>query len=322
MTTNGVSEKKPLWLLIEEEISAAGDHDLHGGNLEILIQRMAQRLDGTGYNVTRNGGNLLQLRWAVDDRQAVGRPLMHDLTSSISKLKLEDLDDPHRASAELVAKVGGEWPRLKLSERRDDILNLVKETKLELLIHKAREISGEEGIRLLIEEDVLAATIIEALDIPEEELVRVNTLVEEEGAERDRVGKLLDEVAEQSDDARVKFLVQSDVADNLIVELAGVEQSAVDAVKQTMEEELKEKKRLEEEEAARKAAEAAGPSVDDIASDEMLEFIESIREILDFSDVEKEIRAMCAQSNIPNSLVDIAVSEPDRLDELEAKAEG
>jgi hypothetical protein len=53
----------------------------------------------------------------------------------------------------------------------------------------------------------------------------------------------------------------------------------------------------------------------------MLEYIESIREILEFSDQEDEIRTMCGQSDIPQSLVDLVVSEPDKLDELEAKAE-
>lgn len=45
-------------------------------------------------------------------------------------------------------------------------------------------------------------------------------------------------------------------------------------------------------------------------------------EIMEFSDVEKEIRTMCEQSAIPKALVDIAVSDPDKLDELEKKAEG
>ena len=54
----------------------------------------------------------------------------------------------------------------------------------------------------------------------------------------------------------------------------------------------------------------------------MLDYIESVREIMEFSDQEKEIRVMCEQSSIPNSLVDIAVSEPGKLDELEKKAEG
>ena len=54
----------------------------------------------------------------------------------------------------------------------------------------------------------------------------------------------------------------------------------------------------------------------------MLEYIEGIREVLEFSDVEKDIRTMCEQSSIPKALVDIAISDPDKLDELEKKAGG
>ena len=54
----------------------------------------------------------------------------------------------------------------------------------------------------------------------------------------------------------------------------------------------------------------------------MLEHIESLREILEFSDVEAEIRTMCEQSAIPKALVDIAVSDPAKLDELEKEAGG
>ena len=86
----------------------------------------------------------------------------------------------------------------------------------------------------------------------------------------------------------------------------------MDAVKKAMEEEL----------AAKKAAEAAGPSLENIDSDDMLEYIEGIREVLEFSDVEKDIRTMCEQSSIPKALVDIAISDPDKLDELEKEAEG
>ncbi|MCK5783121.1 MAG: hypothetical protein KAH06_01640, partial [Desulfobacterales bacterium] len=71
-----------------------------------------------------------------------------------------------------------------------------------------------------------------------------------------------------------------------------------------------------------KKAEAAGPALGDIPPAEMLEHIEAIREIMEFSDQEKEIRTMCEQSSIPTALVDIAVSEPGRLDELEKEAEG
>ena len=83
-----------------------------------------------------------------------------------------------------------------------------------------------------------------------------------------------------------------------------------------------EEERKEEELAAKKAAEAAGPSLEDIEPDDMLEYIEGIREILEFSDVEKDIRTMCEQSAIPKALVDIAISDPDKLDEMEKEAEG
>jgi len=89
-----------------------------------------------------------------------------------------------------------------------------------------------------------------------------------------------------------------------------------------MEDELKEKQRLAEEEAARKKAAAEGPALEDIPPVEMLAYIESIREILEFSDVEKKIRVMCEQSSIPKSLVDIVVTDPAKLDELEKKAQG
>ena len=116
--------------------------------------------------------------------------------------------------------------------------------------------------------------------------------------------------------------MENNVSEELILEIGKVGQGAIDGAKQAMEAELKEKKRLAEEEAARKKEEAAGPSLEKIPPDKMLEYIEAIREILEFSDQEKEIRVMCEQSAIPKALVDIAVSEPDKLDELEKAAEG
>ena len=107
-----------------------------------------------------------------------------------------------------------------------------------------------------------------------------------------------------------------------MTEMAKIDPDAINRVKQAMEAELKEKQRLEEEAAARRKEEAAGPPLEEIPPDEMLEHIEAIREIMEFSDKEKEIRVMCEQSSIPKCLVDIAVSEPERLDELEKKAEG
>jgi hypothetical protein len=150
----------------------------------------------------------------------------------------------------------------------------------------------------------------------------VNAEIEKELAERARVAKLLEAVEDKSDEEKVKHLFENNVSEELIIEFAKVDQGAIDGAKQAMEAELEEKQRLEEEAAAKKAAEAAGPSLDDISPEDMLDHIEAIREIMEFSDQEKEIRVMCEQSSLPKALVDIAVSDPDKLDELEKKAEG
>jgi hypothetical protein len=199
---------------------------------------------------------------------------------------------------------------------------MVEKTKLDLLIVKAKGLPDDEGIRFLIEEQVAPGVITKALEITDEKLGQVNAEIEKERAERARVEKLLEAVENKSDEEKVKHLIEKDVSEELIIEMAKVDQGVIDAVKQAMEEEIKEKQRLAEEEAARKKKEAEGPSLEDIPADEMLDYIESIREIMEFSDQEKEIRVMCEQSSIPKSLVDIAVSEPDKLDELEKKAEG
>jgi hypothetical protein len=150
----------------------------------------------------------------------------------------------------------------------------------------------------------------------------VNSEMEKERAERERVAKLLEAVEGKSNEEKAKHLLANDVSEKLIIEMAKVDQDAINDAKQAMEAELKEKQRLEEEAAAKKKQEAAGPALEEIPPDEMLEHIEAIREIMEFSDQEKEIRVMCEQSSIPKSLVDIAVSEPERLDELEKEAEG
>jgi hypothetical protein len=136
------------------------------------------------------------------------------------------------------------------------------------------------------------------------------------------VASLLEKVADKTNEEKVRHLYEKDVSEELIVEMAGVDQGVLDAVKKAMEAELKEKQRLAEEEAARKKAEAEGPALEDIGPEDMLAYIESIREIMEFSDEEKDIRVMCEQSAIPKALVDIAVSDADKLDEMEKKAGG
>jgi hypothetical protein len=322
MTTSDTTEKKPLWLLIEENILELDSQDLSEENLEASIQRIAGELDNTGYNVSHHGGNMLQLRWAMNETHKVGRPLMKDFNTAIAALTLEDVADPYFVTNKLIRDIGKTWPKLKRSERRPDVIRIVEKTKLDLLITKAKGLPDDEGIRLLIEEQVAPEVITNALDITGEKLEQVNTEMEKERAESARVATLLEAVEGTSNEEKVKHLFLNNVSEKLIIEMAKVDQDTINGVKQAMEAELKEKQRLEEEAAARKKEKAAGPSLEDIAPDEMLEHIEAIREIMEFSDQEKEIRVMCEQSSIPKCLVDIAVSEPDRLDELEKKAEG
>ena len=322
MTTSDATEKKPLWLLIEENILELDSQDLSGENLEASIQRIAGELDNAGYNVSRHAGNMLQLRWAMDDTLKVGRPLMEDFNTAIAALTLEDVADPYFVANKFIHDIGNTWPTLKRSERRPDVIQIVEKTKLDLLITNAKGLPDDEGIRLLIEEQVAPEVITNALDITGEKLEQVNSEMEKEHAERERVAKLLEATEGKSDEEKVKHLLTNNVSEKLIIEMAKVDQDAIDGATQAMEAELKEKQRIEEEAAARKKEEAAGPTLEAIPPDEMLEYIESIREIMEFSDQEKEIRVMCEQSAIPKSLVDIAVSEPDRLDELEKEAEG
>jgi len=322
MTTSETTEKRPLWLLIEEQILAADSQDLSGGNLETSIQRIAGELDNSGYNVSKYGGNLLKLRRAVADSAKAGKPLLQDVNAAIAALTLEEATDPYAAARKLLSDLGDTWPKLKSADCRSDVIQMVMQARLDLLIAKAKELSGDEGIRYLIGEKVADEVIVPALELTDEKLAEVHAEIAAEKAERNRVAGLLEKVADKSSEEQVKHLFENNVTEALIMEMAGVEQGAIDTVKKAMEEELKEKQRLAEEEAARKKAEAEGPSLDDIPSDELVDLIDSIREIMEFSDVEKEIRTMCEQSAIPKALVDIAVSDPDKLDELEKQAEG
>lgn len=322
MTTSDVFEKKPLWLLIEENILALESTDLTGEKLEPSIQRIAGELDNAGYNVSRHGGNLLKLRWAVDKAKEVGRPLLKDFNTAVAAFTLEDLAEPYKATSKLLDDIAGTWPELRDPEVRADVIRIVEKTKLDLLIDKAKGLSGDEGIRLLIKEQVASQVITSALEISDDKLKQVKEEIKKEVAERKRVATLLEAVAGKSDEEKVRHLFEKNVSVELIIEMAKVDQGVIDAAKQAMEEELKEKQRLAEEEAERKKAAAAGPALEDIPPEEMLDYIESIREIMEFSEEEKEIRIMCDQSSIPKSLVDIAVSEPAKLDELEKKAEG
>ena len=319
MTESAAAEKKSLWLSIEEQLLQL--EDLAGGNLETSVQKVAGELDDKGYNVSRHGGNLITLRFALDKARKAGRPLLKDFNAAVEALTLEDVADPYAATSNLLDKLG-DWPELRRPDRRTDVIAILVQKRLDLMIAKAKEMADDKGIRYLIEEKVDFEVISDALEITPEKVDEVNELIKAELAEIARVESLLEKVADKSNEEKVRYFFDNNVTEELMIEVAKVGQGDIDAAKKAMEEELKEKQRLAEEEAARKKAEAEGPALEDIPADQMIDYIDSIREIMEFSEEEKEIRVMCEQSSIPKALVDIAVSEPDKLDELEKKAEG
>ena len=316
------TEKTPLWFGIEEKLLELGAGEISGQAKESAIQKIVGELDNEGFNVSTSGGRMMQLRWALDDMLKVGRPLMKDFNDAIAALSLEDVLDPYLATTNLIDNLGETWAELRKVECRLDIIRIVEETRLDLLVKKAKELPENESIRLLIEEQVEPEVIVDKLEITKEKLAEVNAEIEKEKAEKNRVATLLEAVEGKSDEEKVKHLITNNVVEELIIEMAEVDPGAIDNAKKAMEEELKEQQRLAEEKAAKKKAEASGPALEDISADEMIEHIDSIRDIMEFSEVEKEIRTMCEQSAIPQCLVDIAVSDPDKLDELEKEAEG
>lgn len=324
MTTNEETQKSPIWWAIEESLLALEGQAVTQENKEETIQKIAGDLDEKGYNIFGSGGNMMSLRWAMDDMLEAGRPMLKDFNDSLSGFKLEDLGNPCHASYKLTDNLGVTWKEIKQSYKRDTLVDIFKETKLDLLVKKAKglDVEGDLGIRLLIGEEVESQTIIERMEITQEKLDQVNADIAAEIAMRNKVVSLLEKVEGKSDEEKVKYLFDNEITEELIIEVAKIDQSAIDAAKKAIEEELKEKQRLAEEAAAKKKAEAEGPALEDITPEDMYNHIYAIREIMEFSDVEKEIRVMCEQSAVPKALVDIAISDPEKLDELEKQVEG
>nr|MBC8423441.1 hypothetical protein [bacterium] len=308
MTTNASSENKPLWLSMEGMILELADQDLAADIKEGTIRRLALGLDEAGYGVSGHAGHMLELRAAIEERIAAGRPLLKDFDGAVSALQLTDVEDANVAAAKLAVDVGAAFPLLKGLGRRRDVHRIMTQTRLDLLVAKARELGGDRGVRYLIGAEVEIDVITGSLGITRADYDRVDAEMAAERAERKRVTELLEDVDGKDEAVRIKHLIDNDVAEDLIIELAEVDQAAIDGVNKAMEKELAEKKRLAEEEAARKAAEAEGPSLENISNEDMLELIEGIREIMEFSDQPDEIRTMCEQSDMPKCLVAIAVS--------------
>lgn len=322
MTEAEDKQKMPLWLAIEERFLTLDPQALSGGKVEAAIQQMAGELDQAGYNVSRHGGHMIELRFALKDMLKAGRPLLKDVNAAVEALTLEEATAPYAASDRIVQEISKTWPKFGGPEFRPEVIRRVEKARLDLLIAKAKGMPGDEGIELLIEQMLAFPVILSGLGITEERLAQVDAEMKRRAAERERVAALLEVVKGKTDPERVKHLFDNNVAEKLIMEMAKVDQGVIDGVKKAMEEALKEKERQEAEAAARRKAEAEGPSLEAIPPAEMLAYIESIREIMEFSDKESEIRTMCEQSKIPKALIDIAVSEPAKLDELEQAAQG
>ena len=192
MTTSDVFEKTPLWLLIEENILALGSSEL--GNVEPAIQKIAGELDNAGYNVSKHGGNLLQVRWAVEKARKAGSPLLKDFNAKVEAFTLDDVADPFAATSKLLDDMGEIWPELRIPDRRADVVQIVEKTKLNLIIDKAKGLSGDDGIRMLLEDEVAEQDIVSGMEISQEKLAEVKDVIKKERAERARVEGLLEKV--------------------------------------------------------------------------------------------------------------------------------
>lgn len=320
--TSAATQTQPLWLSIETRIGELDAAAFGAGAKEATVQKLAEILDGEGYNVSRHAANMLMLRRAVDERDRVGRSLITDYNTAIEALALEDLVNPIQATIALSHRVGDDWPEFLDLDRRRDLRVIVDAKRLDLMIARANEIGGDLGVRYLMENEIPEPTILERLAIDQAKLDAVKKELAAELAEIARVKGLLKEVEGQSDDAKAKFLINKDVADESIIAIAGLGQEAIDLAKKAMEQEMAEKARLAAEAEAAKKAAAEGPKLEDIPADEMAEHIEAIREIMEFSDDPDEIRTMCEQSSLPKALVEVAVTDAAKFDELEAAAEG
>lgn len=312
----------PLWWAIEESLLALEGESVNEENKEDIVQKIAEELNSKGYGLDTSGGKMLKLRWALDDMLNAGRPMLKDFNQALSGFKLEDLSNPCHASYKLTDNIGTTWKTIKKSCKRTKLVEVFEATKLDLLVKEAKEMEGDLGIRLLIGEEVESGLILEQMGITQEKLDQVNSDIAAEIAMRNKVIEMLEKLEGKSDEEKVKHLFDNDITEELIIEVGGFDQTIIDNAKKAIEEELKEKQRLAEEAAAKRKAEAEGPALDDITPEDMANHIYAIREIMEFSDVEKEIRVMCEQSAVPKALVDIAVSDPEKLDELENQANG
>jgi len=169
---------------------------------------------------------------------------MKDFNDAIAALTLEDVINHYEATNNLLAKLRETWDVLKKPNYRLDITLILEGVKLDLLVKKAKEMPENESIRFLIGEKIERDVIVDKLGITEERLAEVEAEIAKELAERKRVDGLLEKVEGKPDLERVKSLITNNVTEELILEMAGVDQAAIDDTKKAMEEEIKEKENL------------------------------------------------------------------------------
>ena len=245
MSENHNEHKEPLWILIEKQIQTYDEGDFIEENILATSRKIAEELDKTGYNVSKHGGNWMKLTAAVKARNRVGRPFMEDFNQALTALVLDDIKDSHATAMKIMRDLGRDWPSLLTSEHGADVDKIVESIRIDLIIAMAKELSGEPGIRYLMTESFEPQAIMEALGVSEEEYKSVKSKLDAELAEKARVKHLFADMEESSEEDKIKHLLNKNVADELITEIGGIKQSAIDTVKKAMEKRAsgKEKKR-------------------------------------------------------------------------------
>ena len=101
MTTSDATEKKPLWLSIEERVLQLDSQDFSGDNLETSIQRIAGELDDAGViTVLQREAN--RRRDTIAELKQVNRPEM--LTKEEAELAILEGYLPQLLSREEIAE--------------------------------------------------------------------------------------------------------------------------------------------------------------------------------------------------------------------------
>ena len=220
MPENRIEGKEPLWVLIETQIQKYTGEDFSEANSLETSRKIAAELDEAGYNVSKSGGNWLQLRAAVEARNRVGRPFMQDLNQAISALGLDDIKDTYATAMKIIAALGNDWPSFLASEHRADVDEIVRNKKIDLMIARAKELSGEQGIRYLVSESFEPQVIMETLGVSEEEYKSVKSKVDAELAEKAKVQEYFAAAEDVSDEDKIKHLLNKTYQTNSSQKLA------------------------------------------------------------------------------------------------------